>query len=457
MKSMMKILVRYVFSAAGIALLLLGLNLAVLISWLGATGESSILWYRVSEVAESLTSNNGVFELTDVGQKALEDQYLWAMLLNDQGGVIWSQNLPDDLPTQYTVGQVASFTRWYLDDYPVYVWQHPDGLLVLGKPRNSRWKTDLEMSTSAINTTVAWIPVVILLNILAAFVLAILMGLRLFRSLRILVNGIDDIGDKKPVKLPTGGLLGDLAGKLNQTSEILQKQDSALKKRDDARATWIAGISHDIRTPLSMIMGYASQLEECNNLSDIEREQAATIRRQSQKIKTLVADLNLASKLEYAMQPLQATRVIPAKLLRNIVADFLNNNLDEQYNIELEIDPEAQGVVTYADEKLLERVVANLINNSIEHNQSGCSIKLHLSRQNNMYEIQVSDDGKGFSHAILDNMNNPSNLPPGKKQGLGLSIVYQVIQAHGGSIRIRNLQPAGCSVQIKLPIIDPIE
>lgn len=457
MKSMMKILVRYVLSAAGIALILLGLNVAVLISWLEATGDSSILGYRVSEVAESLTSNQGEYELSYVGQKALEDQYQWAMLLNDQGRVIWSKNLPDDLPTHYTVGQVASFTRWYLDDFPVYVWQHPDGLLVLGKPRNSRWKTDLEMSTFAINTTVAWMPVVIVLNLLTALILAILMGLRLFRSLRILVNGIEDIDNKKSIKLPVSGLLGDLAGKLNQTSELLQKQDAALKKRDDARATWIAGISHDIRTPLSMIMGYASQLEECNNLSVIEREQAATIRRQSQKIKTLVDDLNLASKLEYAMQPLKATSVMPAKLLRNIVADFLNNNHDEQYRIELEIDPEAQGLVIFADEKLLERVVTNLINNSIEHNQSGCSIKLHLSRQNNICEFQVSDDGKGFSQAILKNMNNPSNLPPGEKQGLGLSIVYQVIKAHGGSIRIKNLQPVGCSVQINLTIVDPLK
>jgi signal transduction histidine kinase len=456
MKSLMKILVRYVLSASGIALILAALNLALLISWIGATGDISKYEYRISQVAAGLTSFQGAYTMSDIGQKAMENRYQWAMLLNDQGKVIWSHNLPDGFPGQYSVRDVASFTHWYLNDYPVYVWQHPDGLLVLGEPRGSRWKTDVEMSTSALDTTLAWIPVVILLNILAAIILAVLLGLRLFRSLRILVNGIEDIGDGKPVDLPTGGLLGDLAGKLNRTSDLLRKQDIALAKRDDARATWIAGISHDIRTPLSMIMGYASQLEENPRLMEDDREQAGIIRRQGQKIKALVNDLNLTSRLEYSMQPLQEASIIPAKLLRNVVAEFLNNNLDDHFQIELDIEPDAQGIAITGDEKLLERVITNLINNSIEHNQTGCSIHLHLSRQNDACEIQVEDDGKGFPQTVLDDMNSPANPSTDKKQGLGLLIVRQVIQAHGGSVKIHNLQPAGCSVQISLPVTNPV-
>ncbi len=457
MKSLMRILVRYVLTASGIALILAALNLVLLISWIEATGDISKYEYRISQVAAALTSYQGTYTMSDIGQKAMENRYQWAMLLNDQGKVIWSHNLPDGLPDQYSVRDVASFTHWYLNDYPVYVWQHPDGLLVLGEPRGSRWKTDLEMSTSALNTTIAWVPVVILLNIVAAVILAILLGLRLFRSLRILVNGIEEIGDGNSVDLPTGGLLGDLAGKLNRTSDLLRKQDIALAKRDDARAAWIAGISHDIRTPLSMIMGYASQLEENPRLVDVDREQAGIIRRQSQKIKTLVDDLNLTSKLEYAMQPLQETSIMLAKLLRNLVADFLNNNLDKRFQIELDIDPNVQGMVIIGDEKLLVRGITNLINNSIEHNPTGCSIHVCLSRQNDACKIQVEDDGKGFPQGVLDDMSNPVNPSKDKKQGLGLLIVRQIIQAHGGSIKLNNLQPAGCSVQISLPLIAPVE
>ena len=62
-------------------------------------------------------------------------------------------------------------------------------------------------------------------------------------------------------------------------------------------------VSHDIRTPLSMVMGYAGQIEDNESLPESERKKARIIRQQSTKMKNLINDLNLASKLEYNMQP----------------------------------------------------------------------------------------------------------------------------------------------------------
>lgn len=450
---MMKILIRYVLSAAGIALILLVLNFFILIAWMVKASDSSVTGYRISEVADSLTLKNGSYELSELGQEALEKRYQWAMLINNQGRVIWSKNLPADVPQQYTAPQIASFTRWYLNDYPVYVWSHNDGLLVLGTAKGSRWKTGLEMSSITIDTTLTWIPVVAILNALAAVLLAILLGLRLFRSLNTLARGIEDMAEKKVVQFPTSGLLGDLANKLNQTSDLLQQQDLALKKRDNARANWIAGISHDIRTPLSMIMGYASQLEDNPNLARNEREQAGIIRGQSEKIKTLVNDLNLTSKLEYEMQPLQLKEINPAQLLRNAIADSINNNLDDHYSIDLEISPAVKEMSVWGDEKLLERVISNLINNSIEHNIDGCTIFLRLDFEDGNCRITVNDDGKGFSPEAIHALNEPLAYSSETRQGLGLTIVRQIIKTHGGTIKFSNLQPAGCSVSVDLPLV----
>ncbi|UQT50251.1 hypothetical protein M5E87_12360 [Flavonifractor plautii] len=77
------------------------------------------------------------------------------------------------------------------------------------------------------------------------------------------------------------------------------------QERDFARSDWINGISHDIRTPLSMVMGYAGQLEADPVLLPRRRAQAAIIRRQSQTIRDLINDLNLTMRLDYAMQPLR--------------------------------------------------------------------------------------------------------------------------------------------------------
>ncbi len=97
--------------------------------------------------------------------------------------------------------------------------------------------------------------------------------------------------------------MSNLAQNVNRASSLLQQRADSLKQRDEARSNWIAGISHDIRTPLSMVLGYASDLEESNNISIEQKQQASIIRKQAEKLRSLVSDLNLVSMLEYEMQP----------------------------------------------------------------------------------------------------------------------------------------------------------
>ncbi|TKV35215.1 two-component sensor histidine kinase, partial [Citrobacter sp. TBCS-11] len=106
---------------------------------------------------------------------------------------------------------------------------------------------------------------------------------------------------------------------------------------ETARANWIAGVSHDIRTPLSMVMGYAGQLESNPSLSLDEQHKVNIILRQSEKMKNLIKDLNLASKLEYNMQPINMEKINVAVLTRQVVVDFLNIKLDKDFPIKFEM------------------------------------------------------------------------------------------------------------------------
>lgn len=449
MKNMLKILSRYVATAAGVALTLLLLNLTALIIWMVQSRDMDKSSYRTSEVAASLTRTADGFSLDATGENALRSEYQWAMLLSDGGKVIWEENLPDGLPRSYTVSDVASFSRWYLDDYPVYVWQHPDGLLVLGKPQDSTWKHGMEMQSDILEKAITWLPGIVLLNAIAAVLLSLIFGLRLFRALQPLARGIDDMAQNKPVSLSTSGLLGDLAGKLTQTSVQLQHQAAVLQKRDDARTNWINGISHDIRTPLSLVMGYASQMENDSTLQQSEREQAHIIRTQSEKIKNLVNDLNLASKLEYDMQPLRIVPLNAEALIRSVVADFFNSGLDDHYQLELQFDQEARSTHISGDEELIKRAVSNLLQNSIRHNPDGCSIGIDLKKVKKEINIVVTDNGKGFSKEVLENQKRDDLYSCQKR--LGLTIVHQIIKAHGGWLELANLPEAGCSVTLHLP------
>lgn len=451
MKSLMKILIRYVLSAAGITLILLVINFALLASWIVQNGRIEQKDYTVLQLANGLTKSNGIFTLSPSVKNEIEKKYQWAMLLNDDGHVIWSENLPGDVPLKYSVSDVASFTRWYLNDYPVYVWRHPDGLFVLGSAKDSVWKHHIEMSQKALENALLLIPAILLLNGIAAILLALLLGMRLFRSLKPLAKGIEDMAENRPVELSSSGLLGDLAAGINKTSEQLKKQMAALNKRDNARTTWIAGISHDIRTPLSLVLGYASRLEDDTELPQSKREQAGVIRKQSERIKALVSDLNLASKLEYDMQPIRKTALPLSVLLRSVVADILNGGLDNSYSIDVMISEIAQNAIVSGDEELLKRALSNLITNSIRHNPNGCAIIAALEIGLGNCSLSVSDNGVGFTPEMLNKLNHPQSSARLENHGIGLTIVRQIIKAHGGTTEFRNLPEGGCSIVLCLP------
>ncbi len=451
MKSVMKILTRYVLSAAGVALVLLVVNFAAFVAWAVQSGRVTQKDYRVSQLADSLTEADGVYTLTESARDTIEQQYQWAMLLNENGSVVWSENLPDDLPLAYSVSDVAGFTRWYLSGYPVNVWQHSDGLFVLGSAKGSMWKYNLEYSQKFMDSALAWIPAMLIFNGIAAVLLALLFGLRLLHSLKPLAKGIEDMAEKRPVTLSTRGLLGDLADGINQTSAQLTRQEAELSQRDNARAAWIAGVSHDIRTPLSIVMGYASQLEDDPELPRPKREQAGVIRRQSEQIKTLVNDLNLASKLEYNMQPVRRNPIAVPALLRQVAADFINGGLPESDSIDVKISDNAQNAKITGDEQLLRRAISNLITNSIHHNPSGCSVTVTLENGMGNWSIRVSDNGVGFTKEQLVDLNRPKSSAMLENHGIGLTIVRQIVRAHGGTAVFRNLPEGGCIVVLCLP------
>lgn len=452
MKSAMKILTRYVLSAAGVALVLLVVNFAAFVAWAVLSGKVAQKDYHISQLADGLTESNGIYTLSESARDTIKQRYQWAMLLNENGSVIWSENLPDDLPLVYSVSDVAGFTRWYLKGYPVNVWQHSDGLLVLGNAKDSMWKYSLEYSQTFMDSALMWIPAILIFNGIVAVLLALLFGLRLFHSLAPLAKGIEDMAKKRPVALTPRGLLGDLADGINQTSAQLTRQEADLSRRDNARAAWISGVSHDIRTPLSIVMGHASQLEDDPELPLSKREQAGVIRRRSEQIKTLVNDLNLASKLEYDMQPVQRNLIALAALLRQVAADFINGGLPESDSIDVIINDGAQNARITGDEQLLRRAISNLITNSIRHNPSGCSVRVTLENGTGNCSISVSDNGIGFTKEQLVDLNRSTSSAMLENHGIGLTIVRQIVRAHGGTAVFRNLAEGGCSVVLCLPV-----
>lgn len=90
--------------------------------------------FPIEELSRHIEADSGQFHIDAQAEEILADSGAWAMILNDSGIVIWEQDLPAELARRYTATEVAMFSRWYLDDYPVNIWKRSDGLLVVGLP-----------------------------------------------------------------------------------------------------------------------------------------------------------------------------------------------------------------------------------------------------------------------------------------------------------------------------------
>lgn len=365
------------------------------------------------------------------------------ILLDEEGDVAWSQNKPDDIPSHYSLNDIARIARWYLNDYPVYMYISDYGLLVLGMPKKSVSKYNFSYYAEQIRSLPARLLELLILNLCLAFVLSIIFGISLYRRIRNLMKGIDDLSREKNVCLKETGIFRELSQKINSAAAAMERKNLALARRDNARSNWVAGISHDIRTPLSLIMGYSKSLLESGGLSAENKKSAEGITAQSIKIKKLIEDLNLFSSLEYDMQTSQKTLVRLCPLVRRVVTDIINSGLSERFEINLDLQDEKAAVP--ADESLLERAVFNLINNSITHNKNGCRINISEYAVQGTVHLDISDNGGGVPDEIIKNIAQM----PKSAHGLGLPMAYRIIRVHGGRFTAENSN--GFAVKIELP------
>lgn len=461
MKSVPKLIRRFVGIMLLTSVLLLILNFALLGIYTLNQIPNSSPWITAQEVADHLSKNGNGYILDEGTALELQNTDVWAIFIDNRTmNVVWqTDNLPETVPATYTASDIASLTRGYIDGYPTFTGKAENGLIVLGYPKESFWK---HMWPSWDYDFIANLPKTILsvlaINIAFIFVIYVTANSKLLQSVKPIVGGIQALSTNEEVHIREKGLLSELAVNINKTSDILQTQSRQLRKRELARANWIAGVSHDIRTPLSMVMGYAGQLESDRQLSDDNRQKAAVIVRQSKRMRNLINNLNLASKLEYNMQPLSPARQNLIAVVRQVVVDFINMNIDEKYTIEWQTDETLTSCTANIDKDLIKRAVNNLIQNSMNHNEQGCHIFVRVKAENHVCTVVVSDDGVGATDDQIKRLNSTPHYmvcdekTTEQRHGLGLLIVKQIMFAHSGEMLIKHSEYGGFEVDLSLPM-----
>ena len=451
MKIISRYLSKYLLSFIGLIILLAAVNIAAFaFTFYNAVvkdfGDAS-----PQNMLKKLSTASSADGITKEAERMLSDNSLWAMYLDAEGSCSWTVNLPPEIPTAYTIQDVAVFSRGYLKDYPVFVRSDESGLLVIGYPKNSYMKiTSNYYSVAMVHKILLFFPAVLIFDLLILFLAYSQSNARISRHTEPLVSSITALSEGKDIHLPVKGELSKIAESINKTSDIISHQNTA-------RANWISGVSHDIRTPLSMIMGYAERIVKDEDASGQIREQAAVISRQSVKIKDLVQDLNLVSRLEYDMQPLSKEPVRLSRLLRSYATDLINSGLPDSCSLEVDLSPDSENSMLECDAKLITRAVNNLVQNSIHSNPKGCAILLSLQTAGENLLITVQDNGVGISAEKLDELKSRPHYMDSAddrldlRHGLGLLLVRQIVEVHQGRLEIESRPQEGCKTSLYFP------
>ena len=357
------------------------------------------------EIMEHLHKENDEYRLEEEEAEKLSGARQFAMLLDNGGNILWSEFLPKELQKNYTLQDVAKFTRYYLEDYPVRTYVVPEGLLIIGQKKEQIWKYTLEYDENAVRNLIELLPLLFLANAV------------------ILVS--------VPIWI----------------------QKKRAKQKEEERTEWIAGVSHDIRTPLAIALGNAEMIASTTESEEI-KDRALRIEKQGLRLRRLVENLNLFSKLSFGYGNLEKEKIQVSRFLRKTITEMRNQTEDERVQFNLDIEEDLQGLELCFNENLMERALMNLLYNAVQHNPEGCEItvKLYQDEKSHIF-LTVEDNGCGLEKAALERLNrkNYEWEPSTGQHGLGLKIVKQVISRHRWKVQFAEGSQGGflCCIQMR--------
>lgn len=239
-------------------------------------------------------------------------------------------------------------------------------------------------------------------------------------------------------------------------NRALEHVESSLKLREKSEAQlrqFVADASHELRTPVAAISGYA-QLLARQNLGEQAGDAVGRIERESHRLADLVSDLILLARLDAG----QNAQVEEVSIAGVIVETFTNMRITHpEHHWELEFAKDLAEVTVVGSESALTQIISNLLANAAQHTPAGTKIQVstYLVAVDKL-QVQVADNGQGIDPRIADTLFNrfvraDTARTPGESSGLGLAIVKTLTEALGGAVTAENRAPSGAVFALTLP------
>jgi two-component system sensor histidine kinase ChvG len=233
-----------------------------------------------------------------------------------------------------------------------------------------------------------------------------------------------------------------------------------LYKRINVAETFSSDLAHEIRNPLTSLKGAAEVLENTFD-SEKRKKLIKVMSHDVERIERLITDYSQMLKDEATLSRTKMVKIDLSNVVDSVVEDFNSNLLNSNKNIKININNSnlnGSKLNILGVESKLEQVIANLLDNAISFSPSNSKVSVICDTKKKNAQLIIEDEGPGFNEKNIDKVFNRfySNRPEkfGEHSGLGLNIVKNIIELHGGSITASNQtsDKKGARIEVLLPI-----
>lgn len=241
---------------------------------------------------------------------------------------------------------------------------------------------------------------------------------------------------------------------VEELSSVLNNAKNEIKKVSDLRKDLVANISHDLRTPLTMVKAYAEMIRDLSGDNPQKRgEHVQIIIDEADRLSALVDNLLELSKLESGNMELELTEFSIVDKLNDCMTRY--TLLIEQNGYDIKYEPDEDRIIR-ADMQKLDQVIYNFINNAINYTGDEKVIRIRQINKQDCVRIEVTDNGKGISKELLPLVFDRYYRDAKVKRavvgtGLGLSICKEILKKHGFAFGVSSKENVGSTFWFEIP------
>ena len=294
------------------------------------------------------------------------------------------------------------------------------------------------------------VPVMLFLaiSILVGTIIALFVGRLIIRPVQQISDAFDELSKGNfTVRVPGGEKIAEI----REMSERFNSMAYDLSHIETLRNDFVANVSHEFKTPISAIEGYATLLQDPSLSKEKHDHYVDKILDNSGRLSNLTSNILALSKLENQEAIIRKNEYRLDEQLRKVVV-LLENKWSPK-NIEFDIELPRQ--IYYGDEPLLDQVWINLLDNAIKHSPEGAVITISLQAEEHQISIRIADEGDGMTEDVQKHIfekfyqGDRSRKEAGN--GLGLALVKRILELCRGSITVISAPGQGATFTVTLP------